>query len=198
MPIEFKIRTEDLKRAAKQIQANRGEFRDTDFAEFAVSACAVDITSVGTEARIVADGKQTGNARLPLKVLARIMDTARSYHTKECTILVDNGFASVGRSKVSHPDISMGLGASAAVSIPVNASALDTLAVATLMDPERIADAGLRERVQTAQKRASAAVQSAADALREFGVSTEDITEILDRRVADAAEIIRVATKSED
>jgi hypothetical protein len=197
MPIEFKIRTDDLKRAAKQLQVNRGEFTDSDFAEFAVSACAVDITSVGTETRIVAGGKQTGSARLPLKVLARLVDSARSYHAKECTLLVDNGFVTIGRTRVSHPDIVVGVGASNAISIPINASALDTLAVATLVDPEKIADAGLRERVQTAQKRASAAVQAAADALREFGVSTEEITEILDRRVVEAAELIKSATRSE-
>lgn len=191
MPIEFKVRTEDLKRAVKVIQANRGEFKDSDFADLGVSACAVDLTAIGTESSIVADGKQIGNARIPLRVMSRVVDTARSYHTRECTVLVDNGFVSIGRTKVSHPDIVVGVDASDVVSIPVNASVLDTLAVASLMDPEKIADAGLRERVQIAQKRATAAVQAATDALREFGITAEDISEILDRRVAETATLIK-------
>lgn len=194
MPIEFRVRAEDLKRAVKEIQANRGEFKDSDFADITVSACAVDLAAVGTETTLVADGKRTGNARVPLRLMSRIVDTARSYHARECTILVENGFVGIGRTKVSHPDIVVGLSASHSVSIPVDASALDTLAVATLMDPEKIADAGLRE-VLVAQKRATAAVQAATDALREFGITAGDITEILDRRVGEAAMVIRRATQ---
>lgn len=196
MPVEFKVRTDDLSRTVRRLGTNRGDFKDSDFAELVVTTYAVDMTAVGTEERLVADGKQTGNARIPLKMLAKLVDTARSYHKRECTILVDNGFASIGRSKISHPDIAVGVGASAAGSIPINASALDTLAVATLMDPEKIADSGLRERVQMAQRLASEAVRAAVDALREFGVSTEDITEVLDRRVAEAATVIKRATQS--
>lgn len=196
MAIEFTVRTEDLSQTVRRLRANRDLFKESDFANLVVSTCAVDISAVGSEERVVADGKQTGSALIPFLMFVKLVETARSYHQRECTIFVDNGFASVGRSKITHPDIAVGVGASAVVSIPVDASALDTLAVATLMGPEKIADAGWRERVQMAQRRASEAIRAAVDALLEFGVSTEDITEVVNRRVAEAAEVIRKAVGS--
>ena len=191
MPIEFKVRTDDLKRAAKQLQVNRGEFKDADFVDIVVSTCSAELKSVGTETTIVADGRQTGRSRIPLRMLARLVDAARSYHTKECMILVDNGFASVGRTKVSHPDISVGIQVCEAISIPTNASVLDILAVATRMSPADLANGGLLERVEAAQKRASSAIETASGALEDFGISSDDITDLVDRRVAEVAVAIK-------
>jgi hypothetical protein len=72
---------------------------------------------------------------------------------------------------------------------------LDTLAVASMMSPEEIANAGLRDRVESAQKAVSAAVASAVAALKDFNVGGQDITEIVDRRVVEAAQLIRKIAK---
>jgi hypothetical protein len=63
------------------------------------------------------------------------------------------------------------------------------------MTPEQITSAGLRERVVTAQKRVSAAISSALRVLNEFNVTTEDLTEVIDRRIAETAHITRKALK---
>jgi hypothetical protein len=195
MPIEFTVRTEDLKRAARQLQVNRDEFKDTDVADLVVSPSTLEMKAVGTETCIAANGKQPGAARLPLKIFAKLIDMAKTYHQRESTILVDDGYAKVGRTKTSHPDITVGDVCSHPLSIPPNASAIDTLAVASMMTPEQIADAGLRDRVENAQKRASAAVVLALGALKEFNVTSTDLAEIIDQRVAEAAEVIRGAVK---
>jgi hypothetical protein len=198
MSIEFRIRVDQLKRSARQLQINRDAFKDADVVYLIVSPTTLDIQAVGTTDRIVADGKQPGSGRLPLKVFMKMVDMVASQGQRECTVLIDDGSAKVGRQKTSHPDITVSGDLSRPLSIPPNASALDTLAVASMMTMQQIADAGMRERVQFAQRRASAAVAAATEALREFGVTVGNLTEILDRRVAEAAEIIRVATKSED
>jgi hypothetical protein len=195
MPIEFTVRTEDLKRSARQLQVNRGEFKDTDVADLIVSASTLEMKAVGTETCIAADGKQPGEARLPLKVFVKLVDVAKAYHTRESTILIDDGYAKVGRTRTSSPDITVGHVSSHPLSIPPNASVIDTLAVASMMTPEQVADAGLRERVESAQKRASAAVEVAFSALKEFNIASADLAEIIDQKVAEAAEVIRKALK---
>jgi hypothetical protein len=195
MPIEFTVRTDDLRRAVKQLQVTRGQFADTDSADLTVSAFTLGVKAVGTETTLAANGKQSGTARLPLKILVRVADLAKTYHQRESTILIDEGYAKVGRTKTSHPDISVGSGGFEPASIPPNASALDTLAVASMMTPEQIANAGLRGRVETAQQRVSAAVRAALSVLKEFGLTAQDITQIIDKRVEEAAQIIRKAAR---
>jgi hypothetical protein len=195
MPVEFTVRTDDLKRATKQLQLDRQEFADSDSADLTVSASMVDLKAIGTSTSIAANGKQTGTVRLPLRVLVRVVDVARTYKQKETTILIDQGFAKVGKTKTSHPDIVVGVDSSVEMSMPPSASVLDTLAVASMMSPEEIANAGLRDRVESAQKAVSAAVASAVAALKELNVGVQDITEIVDRRVVEAAQLIRKIAK---
>ena len=195
MPIEFTVRTDDLKRAARELQVNRGEFKNTDVADLVVLPSAVEMKAVGTETCIAADGKQLGVCRLPLSLVIKLADLARSYHQRESTIVIDDGYVKVGRTKTLHPDITVNELPHQPPSIPPDASALDTLAVASMMNPEKIADSGLRERVEKAQKRASAAVQSALHVLKEFNVTAADLTDIIDQKVAEAAEVIKRALK---
>ena len=195
MPVEFTVRTDDLKRATKQLQLDRQEFADSDSADLTVSASMVDLKAIGTSTSIAANGKQTGTVRLPLRVLVRVVDVARTYKQKETTILIDQGFAKVGKTKTSHPDIVVGVDSSVEMSMPPSASVLDTLAVASMMSFEEIANAGLRDRVESAQKAVSAAVASAVAALKELNVGVQDITEIVDRRVVEAAQLIRKIAK---
>jgi hypothetical protein len=195
MPVEFTVRTDDLKRATKQLQLDRQEFADSDFADLTVSASMVDLKAIGTATSIAANGKQAGTARLPLRVLVRVVDVARTYKQKESTILIDQGFAKVGKTKTSHPDIVVGVDSSVEMSMPPSASVLDTLAVASMMSPEEIANAGLRDRVESAQKAVSAAVESAVAALKDFNVGVQDITEIVDRRIVETAQVIRKVAK---
>ena len=193
MPVEFTVRSDDLRRAVRHFQVTRGDFAETDFADLTVSASTLGIKAVGTETAVATNGKQTGSARLPLKVLVRVVDVAKSYHQRESTIVIDAGFAKVGRTKVSHPDIVVGSTAFETPSIPPDASALDTLALASMMTPEQIANAGLRERVENAQKRAAAAVRTSLTTLKEFGVTAHDLTDIIDRHVKETAEVVRRA-----
>jgi hypothetical protein len=74
-------------------------------------------------------------------------------------------------------------------------SALDTLAVASMMTPKQIADAGLSERVEKARKQASDAIETALGSLKEFNVSSKDLTQLIDRRIAEAADVIRRVAK---
>ena len=155
MPVEFTVRTDDLKRATKQLQLDRQEFADSDFADLTVSASMVDLKAIGTATSIAANGNRPERRVFHCGYWFASSDVARTYKQKESTILIDHGFAKVGKTKTSHPDIVVGVDSSVEISMPPSASVLDTLAVASMMSPEEIANAGLRDRVESAQKAVS-------------------------------------------
>ena len=196
MPVEFTASTEDLKRAARQLEVNRGEFNETDIADLVVSPSGLEIRAVGTETCEIVIAKQPGAARLPLKLFVKIVYMAQTYHERQITISLDDKCARVGRSKISHPDIAVGGVFSQPPSLPIDASALDTLAVAYTMTPEQIANTGLRDRVENARKRASAAIDVALDSLKEFNVTSTDLKQVIDRRVVEASEVLRKVLKN--
>jgi len=66
--------------------------------------------------------------------------------------------------------------------------------MASLLSPEEIADQGLRERVETAQKRVSQAVSFAAGSLQQFEVSHRQIQELVDLNIQRNAESLRRMT----
>jgi hypothetical protein len=74
------------------------------------------------------------------------------------------------------------------IDLPADAGARDTLAIAFLLSPEQIVTQGLRERVENAQRTTSEAIASAAQVLREFGVSRRQLQKMVDANIERAAE----------
>jgi hypothetical protein len=191
MPIEFTVRTDDLKRAARLLAANRNEFKDSDIAILTASAATLELKAVGTETTIVADGTQPGAARLPLSVLLRVVEIAGDYKRKETSVLIENGYTKVGRTMTRNSDIVIGGVHEQAFSIPTDASVLDTLALASLLSDQQIADAGLLTRIESAHRRVSSAINSALGALQGFNITGAEIAEMIEKKVIEAAQVIR-------
>ena len=77
MPVEFTVRTDQLKNALKQLKIGRDKFAETDFAHPSATGTLLKLTAVGTETTIAANGKQTGTLRLPLKTLTLLVEAAK-------------------------------------------------------------------------------------------------------------------------
>jgi hypothetical protein len=60
--------------------------------------------------------------------------------------------------------------------------------MASLLSPEQIVTQGLRERVENAQRTTSEAIASAAQALREFGISRRQLQKMVDANIERTAE----------
>jgi hypothetical protein len=183
MHVDFSIRVTDLAKATKHLLFNRKQFADTDFADILVSETGATFRAVGTDTEVPVNGMQPGTARLPLRVLNRIPELARSYKERDIQISFVTGVMTVGRTKVRHQDIVVGLIPDQSVTLPSDATVLDTLAVARLLSPEEIVEQGLRERVEVAQERTAMAVANAAFALAEFGVPPEQLRALVDSRI---------------
>ena len=192
MRIEFTARTKDLENAIRQIGANRGQHKKTDFTDILVSQFAATIRSVGTEVELPANGIETGSARVPFQALERFRKILSSFKKKDLTVICEPGSIKVGSFSMKDPNIELGNIPDQRISVPVELSVLDTLALARVLTPEEIVDQGLRERVEEARRSFSEAVARSVSALEGFGVEEKQIAALVDERVAVAASKLRL------
>lgn len=197
--VEFVIRLSDLREAAKQLLFNRGGFADTDCADLLISPCVATFRAVGTEVEVPVHGMKTGPVRIPLLAIREIVRLAPSYRKTELKLHFEAGSYRLENSFVrTHPDITIGIFPDPTFDFPPDAGPLDTLALASLLSPEQIADQGMRERVETAQKHTTQAISRAVSALRELGVERKCIQELVDGRIANAAEELASVLKPQN
>jgi len=100
----------------------------------------------------------------------------------------------VEKFSLKDPDITLGKLPDPRFDLPADAGPLQTLAMASLLSPEEIADQGLRERVETAQKQVSRAVSVAAGSLQQFEISQGQVQDLVDLSVQRSAESLRRMT----
>lgn len=193
--VEFVIRSSDLRKATKQLSFNRGEFKETDCADLLVSSIAATFRSVGTATEVPIEGIHPGTVRLPLKILVKVIEVAKTYKPRELKWHFEQGIIRVEKFSLTHPDISLGILPDLKFDLPADAGSVHTLAVARLLSPERIVDQGLRERVEAAQRRVRVGVSTAAEALEEFGISRGQLQELVDIRIRDISEKMKTATR---
>ena len=185
--VEFAIRLSELRKATKRLFVSRGEFKETDSADLLVSRFIATFRTVGTEFEAPVDGSRPGTVRIPLRMLKDIAQAAGTYKKPELSFHFEAGQVQVEKFSLRHPDVALGILPDQRLDLPVDAGALDTLAMASLLSPEQIVDQGMRARVEAAQWYTSQAVSSAAEALREFGIRRKCIQELVDGRIKETA-----------
>ena len=191
MPIEFKVRVSDLRNAVDQILVNRDKHtKKRDIADLLVSEVVATIRTTGCVAEMPIIGTLFGAARVPLAILEQMAEVARTYNQPDIRVTVSNGSLRVETWKTNNtaiketklesiPDFT--------IDLPVDASTLDTLGLASLLSESQITDQGLAKRVNHAKREADGAIQSAANALAEFGVSADQIKQLVNQNIKVAA-----------
>lgn len=185
--VEFEIRLSELRKAKKQLLFNRGTFKETDCADLLVSSCVATFRIVGTGFEAPVNGSHPGPARMPLKTLKQLVQAAGTFGKPEIKLHFEPGKVQVEKIIIRHPDVTLGIFPNQKFDLPPDAGVLDTLAMASLLSPEQIADQGLRERVGTAQRYTSEAVSGAVDALRGLGIRRARIQQRVDDRIKGTA-----------
>jgi hypothetical protein len=186
--VEFVIRSAELRKAVKQLSLNRQEFKETDCADLLVSSFAVTFRSIGTTAEAAIEGTHPGSVRLPLKILVKVIEVAKTYQSPDLKWQFETGVVRVEKFSLKHPDISLGILPDLKFDLPVDAGPAHTLALAYLLSAVQIADQGLRDRVETAQRYVREAVSNATLSPREFCVSPKQVQELIDSQIRAMAE----------
>jgi len=191
MLVEFVLRSPDLRQAMSQLKSNRGRFKDTDFVDIVVSEEAATFRAVGTETEVAANVKLPGSVRVPLRIVDKIGQIAPTLKKKDLAFLCEPGMISIGTWSVKHPDIEIGATPEKRLEIPIDLSAIDTLAVAEILGPSRTATEGMRARVEDAVKARTEASQAALESLEPLGITKRQLQTFIDGVINDAAERLR-------
>jgi len=191
LPVEFVIHASDLRRALKQLKANRGKFQETDFVDVLVSGCAVTFRSVGTEAEVPADGKRPGTVKIPLRIVDKMNSEAKTLKTEELTFLCEPGRIKVGSWSVRHPDIDLGELPDQRISLPIDVSVLDTLALAEILSVDQIVAENMRSRVEEARQIRARVVADAHAILEPLEISEQQLQGLVNAQVEEAAGRLR-------
>jgi len=191
LPVEFIIRTSDLRQATSQLKANRGKRTETDFVDILVSECAATFRSVGTETEVPVDGKIPGSVRIPLRIVDKINSTVKTMKKTELPFHCESGVIKIGSWSVKHPDIELGRIPDQRLGLPIDVSVLDTLALGEILSADQIVEEGMRARVEEAVDTRTSAIATALGALQVLGITERQLQGLIDTHVKDAAKRLR-------
>src|SRR5579871_5077746 len=148
MPIEFRVRVSELQNAVDQLLVNRDKrTKKRDMADLLVSEVVAAIRTTGSSAEMPVSGIAFGAARVPLSGLEQMAEFAGTYDRPDIQVTVSDGLVQVGTWKTKSaaiketklealPDFN--------IDLPVDASVLETLGLASLLSETQIADQGLK------------------------------------------------------
>lgn len=189
--VEFRVRVRDLRTATHQLTVNRGSSRKTDWVDVLVSECIATVHAVGTSTEIPVHGIQPGTARLPMPLFEKVASIAKTFKGSETTVVIWEGLIKIGSWQTRNPEISLGIIPNQTIDLPVNASFLDTLALASLLSPAAAREQGLEHRVAEALRGKEAAIDRATRALEPLAIDRGMIAALVEDRIAKAGERLR-------
>ena len=186
MQVEFRLRTDDLKNAIRQMTINRGKNKATDFVDVLVSECIATFRSVGSSMDVPVNGIQPGTARLPFTILERFSLIAKTFKGKEVVVLILDGIFKVNGWQIRDGEIALGMIPDQSLDMPSDATFLDTLALASLLTPAGVKAQGLERRVVKAQRAKEDAIDRATRAMEPLLVEREKIAALVEDHIVEA------------
>jgi hypothetical protein len=191
LPVEFVIHIDGLRQATDELKADRGKYSDTDFVDILVSEKAAIFRAVGTESEVPVDGTGPGSVRIPLRIVDKIAKALTSLKTKQLTFRCEPGLIKVGKLSFKHPDIELDKNPDQRLNLPINMSLLDTLALARIFPPSKIAEEGMKARVGEAEYSRRSAIADALAALQVLEIEDWQLSYFVDCHIQDAAKSLR-------
>jgi hypothetical protein len=187
MPLEIRLRVDDLRQATKELTANRDQYSDTDLVDLVMSEDVATVRAVGTQAAIRAENDRDGSLRLPLKLLAKIGEALKDLSGHEVRLFCEDGTIKVGARVFRHQGIEVDRAPLTDLGLPVNLSLLDTLALTKIITRKEIDQAGMQSRVDEAEYSRRRAIAAAIEALKELEIDERQLSELVESQVRVAA-----------
>ncbi|HZQ18170.1 MAG TPA: hypothetical protein VFA90_05570 [Terriglobales bacterium] len=187
MPVEFSVSPSQLCLATKQLIANRGKYIETDSADIRVFQTVAIFHCVGTESELPVDGKETGSLRMPLRVLDRISEVVSKSKSGAVTLICEPGLVKIDTLLIKHSEIELRKGPTERLSLPIDMSLLDTLALTKILSSRAIDEEGMRARANEAHKLRRSAIAGALSALQSLGIEEWQVNHLVDTHITEAA-----------
>ena len=186
--VVFVIRSKDLYRAIKQIQANRGRYTKYDLVHVLISAYAATFKAFGTETEYPVNGISPGAAEMPIVALEKILGLRSAL---ELELRVTEGAIACGKATVRDPAITLGRIPDLSVSAPIDCSGFELIVIGRLLGKDGANEQGLTSRLEEATREMHMAISRAAGILADYRVSESDIGLLVEKAIIDAAPAIR-------
>jgi hypothetical protein len=188
LDVVFTIRRADLKRAIRQLEANRAPTQKADLVYVLVSEYGATFRATGTEAEYPVNGLSPGVAQLPITVLDRILDMRSS---PELELRITDGAICCGKAAVRHKSVSLGKIPETRITVPINTSPFELVVIGHLLGEAAVTEQGLQSQVEKATHEMRLAISRAASSLATFGVTQSDIELLVEKAIKDAEPGIR-------
>ena len=195
--IDFTAQAKDLKKAIRIVLAGRAEFSDKDCADLVVRGDEVQVCSTGTTTSFPASVATAGYVRVSIPVLQRMRKIALSFKQPRLRLRIESQRVRIESFGFSSPDVELKPLGPRIADVPLDATVLDLLALQKLYSEEEIGDSGLAARVAEAQETYISKLDSAAQALQQFGVTRDEVRELIDRRLLEHARKTHVASAAQ-
>jgi hypothetical protein len=188
MDVQFRIRRSDLRRALRELQANRGARDKADIVSVLVSEYAATFRAPGTDSEYPVNGIAPGVAHLPITVLDRIMGMRSA---NELDLRLTDGAIWCGKATVRHKAIRVGNIPDLRVQVPINPSPFELVVIGRVLGEALIREQGIEQRLTKATEQMNLAVSSAASSLASFGVTEASVKQLVEAAIEDAQASIR-------
>ena len=182
--VEVIVRAEQFKKSIRLVLSGRSEYMEKDTADFIARTDDLELCSTGSSTHLSATVVQAGAARVPLPVLKSVKRVAASFKQDRLRIKIETGRFKVETFSFSHDQIELKTLGDRIADVPIDAPALDVLALQKLYSADELVESGLTARVLEAQEKAVAAINWVADSLKPFGVPREAVRDLVDAHVA--------------
>jgi hypothetical protein len=188
--IDFEISQDDLAKASRQMTKARTD-NGKDEVDLTCYRETLKFVVTGREFTCPARVESRGMVRFPLAILPKLRKVASTFGDKPARIRIEDGRIRVNSMSISIPGITIRQMSDRPIDIPDDAPARDILALKYLFTKEEVAESDLTARFLAANSQRIKAIDSAADTLNAFGITSVDIESLVNIALKSHADTLR-------
>jgi len=177
----------------KEIMANRGREGKGDMMHVLVSEYAVTFRAVGTESDWPVNGVSPGTAQVPIPIRERAIDMQT---TNGLQMRITDGAVFCGKAAVRHGGVTVGTISNTSISVRIDSTPLDLLVIERHIGASAIVEQGHTPRLNSAKEGRVSALAKAAAVLGPFGISAEDLVQLMEKALTNAEPKVRSSLAS--
>jgi len=187
--MDFIVEKKSFDSAMKQLLHGRKE-NPTDLVEITAEDSIVTLAATGTEAQARAQCETGGRVRISVADLAKLRKISSTYKAGPVRVRIHEGRIRFQNTSFSPITYETG-NTHKLIDIPADSGLMDLVALPAIYSEEEIADSGLREKVAVAKKQVDNLVLGTASDLSNFGISTQEVSQMVQERINERVEVNR-------
>ena len=187
--MDFIVEKKSLDSSMRQVLQGRKE-NPADLVEITAEDSIVTLAATGTEAQVPAQCESGGRVRISVADLAKMRKISSTYKPGPVRVRIQEGRIRFQNTSFSPITYETG-NTHKLIDIPADSGLMDLVALPAIYSEEEIADSGLREKVAVAKKQVDNLVIGTASDLSNFGISTQEVNQMVQERINERVEVNR-------